>query len=366
MANAANASGGNNSSSSRKDSLQPAVPRSASAASAQIRRAVQTALVSGKRRMVVDVLLADIDPRQRTYDERSAREVYFSLASCGTLLSSSSIGSGSGNGSGSVSSGREERGGTHMVVSGATTAMRVRSWIQSSTISTISTAVAGDGGDNNNTMMTTRSTTTIGILGTKESKGLAQRKNLVVFMVDPDGGVKGLVDLRRALRAVIGGRGRQQVFPGDAQKNTAVVICNHPREGRLHEAVGYDGPRPVEMLEFEDIFVLIPFSVMHRSPDAPRDEMQQVRFVLMKQFPWKWGFWVFVKEEMGDGASSEGNGSVRDDDYYERNGGMKNNGNAAVSEHGRGEYVLFREFEWRPDDGDIDEAIRESLSELID
>lgn len=375
----ANASGGNNSSSSRKDSLRPTVPRSASTASAQLRRAVQTALVSGKRHMIVDVLLADIDPRQRTYDERSAREVYVSLASCGTLLSS--IGSSSGGGGGgSISNGDEEeekeekerrrRRGTHMVVSGATTAMRVRSWLlQSSSSNTTISAAAAVADDN-----TRNTTTTIGILGTKESMGLAQEKDLVVFMIDPDSGVKGLVDLRKALQSVIGDTPtrRQQVFlPRDNQKaTTAVVICNHPREGRLHEALRYDGARPVEMLEFEDIFVLIPFSVMHRSPDAPRDDVQQVRFVLMKQFPWKWGFWVFVaNKQKQEQASSEGNGSVRQDDEYKREKGNNGNGAAAISEqreHGRGEYVLFREFDWRPDDGDIDVAIRESLAELID
>lgn len=291
------------------DSLRPGIPRSAAAASAQLRRAVQTALVSGKRRMIVDILLADLDPRQRTYDDDGARAIYESLASCGT-------------GTGTET---DEGMGTHMVVSGATTAMRVRSWLSSR-----------------------KKRVSIGILGSAENRNLVTEKDMVCIMVDPEGGIKGLLDLRKVLRQV-----EKEHDQGMNTKAKAVVICNHPREDYLYEMAGYGGIMPIEMSDYNEVFVLIPFTFQHNMRKNADGSPKMYRFAIMKQFPWNWGFWMFVEP-------NNENPSEDDDDDTLNN---KNSMDRAPSHERNGEYVLCQEFTWRPDDDDIMEAINEAILE---
>lgn len=259
---------------------RPGVPNDASAASTPIRRAIQIALASGKRRVRIDTLLPALDERQRTYDDDAARQVFQAIISaCIT-------------------------GDVNVVVGGVKMAARVRNWLDSAKDDDIKSRVSS-----------------IGLLGTKEETKLeleAEQTKTVFVIMNPESGVRGMVDLRKFLKEA-------------HTRGKTVIIQNHARELEVCEQLGYGGPAPIEMEEYEDVFFIAPFGIERGNGGNE----QSSRFVLMRQFPGDWGLWKFVRDE------------------------RQESGNDVSVEHGA--YVLCQEYEYCPEDNELLSHVGEAM-----
>lgn len=277
------------------------VPSSAAVASRQIQTAVRTALASGKRRLCVDLLIAAVDVRARTYDEEAAEAVF-----SGLVKSVQPVLPGGGE-------------NLHVVVSGATTALRIQTWLNRGEYDGISVTVLGM--DAKNRMVSNDSTCTVGGL----------------LIINPSDSVNSLIDLRSLLKEA-------------HNRGLPVVIHNHPRPDAIYELLGYGGAVPIEMSEYETVFALAPFSLKPRNLEESDIEAYSTnamppppRFALMRQFPSKWALWHFVADSVSHPELDDATATAMSSD---------------------GKYVLCAEFAGRPDDQDVMEAITERMSSL--
>lgn len=183
------------------------VPTSAGKAAVQIQTSVRSALAVGKRRVSVDVLIASIDARSRTYDDIAAKAIFASL----------------------LQAVRPILPNVRVVLPGSTAALRVRRWLSSESMENVS----------------------VGVLGVDDL--VASTGALLV--IDPPCKGDGLQDLRRLIR--------------DAHdKNLPVLLQNQPREDELYKLLGYGGGIPFELVRYEPVFVLAPFA-LQGNPNAP-------------------------------------------------------------------------------------------------
>eukprot|EP00177_Eucheuma_denticulatum_P008107 GFKZ01014772.1.p2 GENE.GFKZ01014772.1~~GFKZ01014772.1.p2 ORF type:complete len:290 (+),score=49.37 GFKZ01014772.1:459-1328(+) len=237
------------------------VPDSASSAAAAIQTSVRTALIQGRRRLSVDLLIAALDPRARTYDEDAASSVLIALldALIPVLPVSSPV--------------------LRVVVSGAAAAVRVNKWV----------------GDMKDVQVT--------VLGVREGGG-----GDVAGAEDADGGVDAVVLFDPGVDAVLEVR---RLLGSMARKGVPVVVVNHPREDELYRMLGYGGGLPFEMTKFEAVFVLAPFALQKEATQDVGGEAQDagavpMRFVVMRQYPGKWELWRYLgKGEFGKGSEYE-------------------------------------------------------------
>lgn len=212
------------------------VPTDARAAARQIRTAVRTALVSGRRHINVDILVAAIDSRSRTFDTKAAGIIFHSLVS-------------------SLQPAVTNIRPLHVVVSGATAALRVSEWQTEHELKDVRVCVLG-----------VRD-------GNEEMAG-------GVVMLDPPGAGDAISDVRRTL--------------AEANRNDIpVLVLNHPRRDDLYRTLGFGGSGiPRELMSYETVFALAPFSLTVESSDTEAGVAPQ-RFVLMRQFPERWELWRY-------------------------------------------------------------------------
>lgn len=231
------------------------VPDSASSAAAAIQTSVRTALIQGRRRLSVDLLLAALDPRARTFDEDAASAVLVALldALIPVLPTNAPV--------------------LRVVVSGAAAAVRVKKWLS----------------DMKDVQVT--------VLGVQEGEAEGSEGGVdAVVLFDP--GVDAVLEVRRLLGSM-------------GQKGVPVVVVNHPREDELYRMLGYGGGLPFEMTKFEAVFVLAPFALQKEAKEDAGSEEQDagavpMRFVVMRQFPGKWELWRYLgKGEFGEGSEYE-------------------------------------------------------------
>lgn len=248
---------------SNSSQQSPSVPPSPIHAAKQLSTALQTALLSGKRRLQTDVLTAAIDPRSRIYDVNSASIIFSALVN--TLHPINPL---------------------KIVVSGSTAALRVRNWLTESNIEDV----------------------TVSVLGVSDAIQQEERHSSLLVL-DPPGEGDAMTDLRKLL---------QQAHAADMP----IVVHNHPRQNALYSMLGFGGAIPRELFQYHPAFVLAPFALEVRRGDGAQmgSTAAPPRFVLMRQFPHVWQLWRFLGEEgFGIGAAfSEGttDSSGGDSDMY--------------------------------------------------
>lgn len=230
---------------------RPSIPSNATAAAIQIQTAVRTAFASGKRRVCVDLLMAAVDARARTYDDGAAQAVFSGLVtSVQPVLPF-------------------EGSKLQVVVNGSTTALRVRKWMQMEPdLTNISVTLLG-----------------LDALSCLEAKDLEQAVPVssALLILNPPADGASITNLRKLLRAA-------------HSRNLPVVVQNHPREDAIYELLGYGGSIPYEMWNYEPVFVLAPFAITPNLSEGQMPDKPQPRFVLMRQFPYKWILWQFIDE----------------------------------------------------------------------
>lgn len=248
------------------------VPVGARAAARQVQQAVRTALVSGKRRLCVDILIAAVDPRSRNFDDDAAATVFDSLIeSVQPVLPA-------------------EEAQVKVIVSGSTAAVRINSWVKSLQVKNVSVDVLGiyANQDSNDE---------------EDSKQYEKGNPDALIIIDPPGTGDSILDLRKLLRKAHG-------------DNIPVVINNHPRRDALYELLGYGGHIPYEMTSYESVFLLAPFALKAKGDSQPG--ISSPRFVLMRKFPHKWNLWKYqgLKDKSFLTASeSVSDGPISDDEY---------------------------------------------------
>ncbi|PXF47639.1 hypothetical protein BWQ96_02618 [Gracilariopsis chorda] len=178
------------------------VPSNAKSAASQIRQSVRTALISGHRRVCVDVLLAAVDPRARLFDEDAAEVVFNALVESvqPVLPESTEL--------------------VQVVVPGSAAALRAQKWLARSELKGV----------------------VVDVIGAEEHRDARS-----VLVIDPPT-ESGVLEFRRFLREAHA-RGAQ------------VVVHNHPRDDSLYKLLGFGGYLPFEMMRYESAFMLAPFTL---------------------------------------------------------------------------------------------------------
>lgn len=117
-------------------------------------------------------------------------------------------------------------------------------------------------------------------------------------------------------------------------RGAPVIVLNHPREDDLYRTLGYHGGVPWEMTKAEAAFVLAPFALQKK--DEQGNSERPTRFVIMRQFPGKWGLWRYV-------------------------GQLEDGEDLLHLEEEDAQYELCTEFDDRPSMGEVAAAVRVSL-----
>lgn len=226
------------------------VPSNAKSAASQIRQSVRTALISGRRRVCVDLLLAAVNPRSRLFDDDAAEVVFNALVeSVQPVLP-------------------ESTDSVQVVVPGSAAALRAQKWLARSGLKGVA----------------------VDVLGAEE-----RRDARSVLVIDPPT-ESGVLEFRRFLR---------EAHAREAQ----VVVHNHPRDDSLYKLLGFGGYLPFEMMRYESAFMLAPFALQ-----ATKEESLSSRFVIMRRFPGAWQLWRYLGEErsfLQEDESKFDNGSYK-------------------------------------------------------
>lgn len=248
------------------------VPVGARAAARQVQQAVRTALVSGKRRLCVDILIAAVDPRSRNFDDNAAATVFESLIeSVQPILPA-------------------EEAQVKIIVSGSTAAMRINNWVKSLQVRNISVDVLGIYANQES--------------NDEEDSQLQEIDNPdALIIIDPPGTGDSILDLRKLLRRA-------------HDDNIPVVVNNHPRRDALYDLLGYGGHIPYELASYEPVFLLAPFALKTKDDSQPGTPPS--RFVLMRKFPHKWNLWKYqgLKDKSFLAASDSVSDVASSDDEY--------------------------------------------------
>lgn len=193
-----------------------------------------------------------------------------------------------------------------VVVNGPAAALRVREWLAEEQVEHVSVAVLG-----------------------VEGEDAAQGKEPDAFVVlDPPAKGEAIVELRRLLQ-----RAHKAGLP--------VIVHNHPREDALYSMLGYGGHIPFELTKFEPAFVLAPFALSPKRPDEVKGPQQPPpRFVVLRKYPDDWALWRFVGPDANDGRPRETD---------------------PVEMEQLDEYLLCEEFQERPTDNQLVQAVHRAL-----
>lgn len=280
----------------------PGVPSSPTKASTQIQTAVRTALATGKRRLCVDMLVAALDVRARTYDVDAAEAIFLALITAVQPVLP------------------VERGLLQVVTASASSAQRVRSWVERSELRYVDVTTLGQDA-------LTRIQTPA---ETPDAPAVAAVLVLSAPNVD-----RTTLDLRAVLKAA-------------HKRNIPIVVHNHPRKDAVYELLGFGGMIPYEMWHYEPVFVMAPFAMQMQASQEDRGAgpggraspaKVPPRFVLMRQYPSRWGLWHFV----GSGSNEKGEDTAQE----------------AI------DYELCNEFESRPSDETVLESVASTIKGMF-
>lgn len=230
-------------------------PTNATTARIPLRRAIQTALASGRRRLTTNLLISALDPRARTYDSASAGHVFRTLVAALVPLAT------------------EERP-VRVVVGGAKTVIKAREWIAEEDDDTVI-------GEEKMLSVDKLVLETIGTASDSEREG-REFAGLLVFAPPPG---EFMLELRAVIR--------------DAhEQNIPVLIHNHVDEGDVYKMLGWGGGRPREIMMYETAFMLAPFAVQPNGPTS--GTKAGGKFVLMRAWPEHWCLWRNQGEGEGE------------------------------------------------------------------
>lgn len=264
------------------------VPNDATTAASHIQDCVRVALISGHRRLCVDVLTAAVDVRARTFDSAAAAVVTRAL-----ILALLPV----------LPAQAPE---LQVVVNGPAAALRVRTWLAEERVEHVSVAV----------------------LGVQEEPRAEEKDPNAFVVLDPPAKGDAILELRRLLQ-----RAQKARLP--------VIVHNHPREDALYSMLGYGGHIPFELTKFEPAFVLAPFALAPKRLEELKGPQQlPPRFVVLRKYPDDWALWRFV----GPDANEE---RPRETDPVEM--------------EQLDEYVLCEEFQERPTDNQLVQAVHRAL-----
>lgn len=168
----------------------------------------------------------------------------------------------------------------------------------------------------------------VAVLGVQEEPRAEEKDPNAFVVLDPPAKGDAILELRRLLQ-----RAQKARLP--------VIVHNHPREDALYSMLGYGGHIPFELTKFEPAFVLAPFALAPKRLEELKGPQQlPPRFVVLRKYPDDWALWRFV----GPDANEE---RPRETDPVEM--------------EQLDEYVLCEEFQERPTDNQLVQAVHRAL-----
>lgn len=310
------------------DHVNQGVPVDAAAAATQVRAATTSALASGRRTMLVDVLVQSVRRNARTFDAKVYGGLVASL--CRSLTPALS----------------ESSPYVKLCLPGPGAVLDVRQHFDDA--ASLAAASSKEIVSGEKPASVALPDVEIEVLGA----GSISDETGALVIVDPPGKGRSVGDLRRLVREA-------------TAKRRPVLIMNHPQPGSVFEIADCLGDLPYEIVDFESVYTLAPFAL--RVKEGEELGRGVARFVLLHAFPGAWQLWL-VREESTATAGGASNtpdtvsqflGLVSADASKSARDGEISR--APMGDNGEQEYKLCEEWREKPSEDFLFKAVKRAM-----